>query len=125
MRTMNAVPAKRRPRFRFGLRTLLLFVTAAAVASFAYWVAWPRWLIYREQVRFEESVKQLRAGARADEVWSLHSWHKPDLTMHAGGAKEGTNISLTRYVWPNALYFIYYVTIANQKYSSAGAPSLS
>ncbi len=56
---MDQPPATRR-RFRFGLRTLLVVVTLAAVASWGYWVAWPWWQAHREQVDFETAVQKLQ-----------------------------------------------------------------
>jgi hypothetical protein len=58
---MNDAPTKHR-RFRFGLRTLLVVRTVAAVASWGYWVAWPWWQAYHEQVQFEAEIKQLNTG---------------------------------------------------------------
>ena len=46
-------PVAKRRRFRFGLRTLLVIVTLAAVGSWGHWVAWPRLVIYLEQSKVE------------------------------------------------------------------------
>jgi hypothetical protein len=53
---MTEIKPKRR-WFRFGLRTLLVVVTLAAVGSWGYWVAWP-WL--REYRQIVDLIEQMR-----------------------------------------------------------------
>jgi len=56
---MNEAKPKRR-WFTFGLRTLFVMVTLAAIGSWAYWVGWPWWMDYREQRQFEAAARQLK-----------------------------------------------------------------
>jgi hypothetical protein len=117
-------PAPTRRRYRFGLRTLLAVVTLAAVGAWGYWIGWPSWKIHREQARFEESLDQLHVGVTSGQVWGMHSWHKPDLRMYASRA-DGIHMTLSRYLWSNRLYFIYYLGVSDRKYGSESVPSTS
>jgi hypothetical protein len=69
--TTTPQPTARRRRFRFGLRTLLIVVTVAAVGSCAYWVAWPWWLDYRQRVRVEGAIQQLKIGSTLNEASAM------------------------------------------------------
>jgi hypothetical protein len=96
-------------KLRFSLQTLLLIVTVAAIAFWAYWFGWPRWQMYREQVRFEESVQNLKAGMTEDEASRLVRWPKKVRTSTVAYDSQRRPIILTKYDWPNAIYCVYYV----------------
>src|SRR5262245_60365163 len=51
-----------RIRPRFGLGTLFLVTAASALACWGYWIGWPWWTSYREQVQWIETAKQIKAG---------------------------------------------------------------
>jgi hypothetical protein len=64
MRGMSDAPPKPIRRwFQFGLRSLLILVTLAAIA---FWLisSQPRWQLAREQSDFEESLQLLAAGTK-------------------------------------------------------------
>jgi hypothetical protein len=94
---------------RFSLRTLLMIVTLAAVSFWGYWFGWPRWQIFREQVRFEESVKQLKVGMTENEASLLIRWPKTTRTNTVAFDQRGRPIVLAKYEWPNVIYCVYYV----------------
>lgn len=96
-------------RFRFSLRTLLIVVTLSAVSFWAYWFGWPRWQMYREQVRFEESVRQLKVGMTDEEASRLIRWPKKVTTSTIASDKKGRPIIMAKYDWPNVIYCVYYV----------------
>ena len=72
---MDNAPAKPRRRFRFGLRTLLAVVTLAAVGSWGYWVVWPWWERYLEQIRFEAATKQVKVGVKLNAAMNFLPRH--------------------------------------------------
>jgi len=91
-------------RPRFSLRTLLLVITAAAVLCWGYWVAWPSWLVYREQCQFEATFKQLHVGCTTEDMLAL-----PLSEVRAGvrameyfGRDRAWRWFMRR--WPNAVY---------------------
>ena len=88
--TTTPQSAATRRRFRFGLRTLLVVVSLAAVASWGYWVAWPWWQAYREQIEFEAAVRQLKVG----DPNLINGNHLPRLNNDSMYA-SGDGISLT------------------------------
>jgi hypothetical protein len=98
-------PAAPRRRFRFGLRTLLIVVTLAAVGSWAYWIGWPWWQIYHERVQFEAAARQLKAGISTGAAIASLPTHKP-LTMYA--ETQGHAVALTDYTFRESIYCIYY-----------------
>ena len=69
----------RRRWFQFRLRTLLVVVTLAAVASWGYWFGWPWWQNYQQQVRFEAAVRQLKTGMTPDAAEALLPGNKTGL----------------------------------------------
>jgi len=105
-------PTTTRRRFRFGLRTFLAVVTLAAVGSWAYWVGWPWWLVHREQMQFEESVHQIKAGMTPTAASKLVSCKSRITTSTVAFDWQHNPIGLERYVWPNAIYCIFYVVPA-------------
>ena len=117
-------PAAPRRRFRFGLRTLLAVVTLAAVASWGYWIGWPWWLVHREQMKFEESVGQIKIGMTPSAASKLVDWKSRITTNSVAFDSQHNPIELTKYVWPNAIYCIYYeVPIPKDGIPSNGACS--
>jgi hypothetical protein len=51
--------SSKRRGFRFSVRTTLIAITLAALASWLYWDGWTRYCLYRERIQFEEFLKQL------------------------------------------------------------------
>ena len=67
----------RRRWFQFRLRTLLVVVTLAAVASWGYWFAWPRLYSYLERRRFELAASRLKAGVSEKDVTTALAEFQP------------------------------------------------
>ena len=98
---MTETKPKRR-WFRFSLRTLLVVVTLVAMASWAYWIGWPLWLLHKEQARFLESVRNLKAGVL---------WKDVGLQCQTCGGgqyaiQEFRNKTLVMVCWPNITYCV-------------------
>jgi hypothetical protein len=74
---MSDTPVKRRRWFQFRLRTLLVVVTVAAVASWGYWMAWPWLYSYLERRRFELAASQIKAGATQKNVTTALADYQP------------------------------------------------
>jgi hypothetical protein len=89
---------------RYKLRTLFLFVAVFAVASWAYWIGWPWWMMYQEQCRFEESIKQLHVGNTTED------FHCPQRAGLSGIVfRSLTNNSVCGYFvnwWPDVIYVV-------------------
>jgi hypothetical protein len=107
---MDQPPATRR-RFRFGLRTLLMVVTPAAVGSWAYWFGWPWWVNYRERAQFVASVKQVKAG-----MTIYHGLELTDIEKHAERTQivgkfdpKIRPVMCFFYSWANAEYCVRFV----------------
>jgi hypothetical protein len=99
---------KPKRRFRFGLRTLLLVVMLAAMGSWAYWIGWPMWMKGREQLAFERSARQLKAGMTLDEAYNIlvpNEWWQ-GLPKASFYDSSGNRFVGTWIVWPNAIYCI-------------------
>ena len=106
---MDHHPATR-SRFRFGLRTLLVVVALAAVASWAYWIGWPWLTLYREQRRFERTVSQLKAGSNMDDAFRLLKWQWFRIEYGSSDANSDNNIiKVLRYELPKSDYYIRFV----------------
>jgi hypothetical protein len=105
---MESSPAIRRRRFRFGLRTLLAVVTLTAVASWSYWFGWPWWVNWREQVAFENSVRQIKAGMTRNQWTDLIQWNNSNRPASHDYDPQHVRVGLTWLVWPNAVYCIFY-----------------
>jgi hypothetical protein len=104
---MNNAPSEHRRWFQFRLRTLLVVVTLAAVASWGYWVGRPWWQNYQQQVRFEAAVRQLKTGMTPDAAEALLPV-KDDyfliMQWQSGGMKE----AMGRHVLNNSVYCVLY-----------------
>jgi hypothetical protein len=106
---------KFRPQYR--LRTLLAAATASAVLFACYFQFWPSWRLYREQMRFEQSVKQLKAGTSLRAGGKLVQWqtcNQKDLIRRRDADNRvlpGTAndwIATEIYSWENACYCVCY-----------------
>jgi len=62
MAGMNEKTAKRRRWFQFRLRTLFVLVAVGALLCWGYWIGWPWFVSYREQLMWMDSAVQVRAG---------------------------------------------------------------
>jgi hypothetical protein len=99
--TTTPQPAARR-RFRFGLRTLLMVVTLAAVASWWYSFGLP-WYV---QSRFERTAMQFKSGVTLDYIrTSLTTAAHPATTQYypMDSKKEQ---SVTAFMLTDAIYFV-------------------
>jgi hypothetical protein len=97
-------PAKPLRRFRFSLRTLLVFVALCTVASWAYWIGWPWWQMYR----FESALRHLRAGASTYDVMQLG---RPSRGTQYQGGYNGNAYGMTTFVVPSGLYCVYFTYV--------------
>ena len=113
MAEMSDAPKRR--RFRYSLRTLLIVVTLAAIASWAYWIGWPwwliqreRWQIQREQARFVESLKNLKAGMTTYQATGTvqRGSHCEVFAVDVGANCTVQQSAGRVYVWPDASYLI-------------------
>ena len=111
---MNNAPSDHRRWFQFRLRTLMISVTLAAVASWGYWIVWPWWQLRHEQAVFEESVHRLKSGQSslsADKL--LQSKTCLRIGGAAGNTSSGEPIVFSAFAWKNACYCIYYILPTN------------
>lgn len=95
----------KRQWFRFSLRTLLAVVTLAAVGVWV-WTSMPLWLKGREQLDFERSARQIKAGMKLSDEKLLLSKQRD---YYSSSDTSYRPILLARYDWPNAIYCVYYV----------------
>jgi hypothetical protein len=103
-------------RFRFGLRTLLAVVTLAAVASWGYWIGWPWWQAYHEQIQFEGEIRQLKAGTSPIDAQNAITFKSdPLVQVTKSDQVTGRQLSDPRYyhllkqfVLKNGVYLIYF-----------------
>jgi len=66
------------------------------------------WVLWREQVAFEESARQIKAVMTRDQWQKLVRWNS---SAHPAMRRFDANhvrVGLTWVVWPNAIYCIYY-----------------
>ena len=106
---MIAIPKRR--WFTFSLRTLFAVVTLVAVGSWAYLVGWPLWVKGREQLDFEKSAQQLKAGMTLNEAYQLLRWNQVDGShpTETFYNPSGNLVFGTWMIWPNANYCVYFV----------------
>jgi hypothetical protein len=110
---MDETQPKRR-WFRFGLRTLFVVVTLAAVGSWTYWIGWSRWVTYREQVQFVESVEHIKVGMTA---FQASKGLKPGshITVFQSAIEHRPAEVLVGYAWEDCIYCIYYVCVGDSQ----------
>jgi hypothetical protein len=107
-----AANSNRRRWFRFSLRSLIIFVTAGAALSWAYFFGWPWFSAYYEQVRFERAAKQLKVGDSTFSVMGaftaagLLAPKKMAPTSYTS-TESHTLFGLSQFVLKNAVYFVY------------------
>jgi hypothetical protein len=97
-------------RFRFGLRTLLVLVTLAALGSWGYLIGWPSWC-NREFRSFVAAVKQLKTGASlVDSGKVLQSFHYsgPEFVTDPHGGLH----CLRMFDFPNSWDAYYFVCLS-------------
>jgi hypothetical protein len=90
---------------------LLAVVTLAAVGSWAYWIGWPWWAIYREQHEFLAAVQQLKVGMPAistKDLVTAGTKHRTGKTVREVRPLESQPI-LHSYFWSNATYCVLLV----------------
>ena len=116
--------------FRFSLRSLLAVVTLAGVASW-YWISWPWWVAYREQVRVETAIRHLKAGTPPSFPASLDAARSVVRAVTFKRVSElpepddkHPEIVLLPYVTERAVYCICFV-VAEKPRSDRHAPSTS
>jgi hypothetical protein len=108
----DSMNANRRRWSRFSLRTLIFIVTAGAVLSWAYFLGWPWFSAYYEQVRFERAASQLKAGDSTFSVMGaftaagLLAPKKMAPTSYTS-TESHTLFGLSQFVLKNAVYFVY------------------
>jgi hypothetical protein len=93
-------------RFQFSLRILFLVIAASAVSCWSYSIGWPRWQAYRDQARFEASIKHIQRGDLIYEIWGLLNRPERGIRGVASNA-QGNPVGWIQYEWPNAVYFVY------------------
>jgi hypothetical protein len=104
---MSEAKPKRR-WFRYSLRALLVLVTLAAFGSWAYWIGWPWWQDYREQMEFEQSIRQLKVGSsRFNEPMPAHCQFAVTMSSLENANKEPVVFGV--YACKSACYCICYV----------------
>jgi hypothetical protein len=94
--------------YRFSLRTLMTLVTVAAIGTWGYLEGWPRLVVYWQERQFESGARQLKVGSVPLTGMQLVPGKNPVSTTYTSNG-EGRLIGMTKYVWPNAVYCIYYV----------------
>ena len=103
-------------RFQFGLRTLLLAVALAAIASWVCYVVRPWWKRDPDQVRFLEAAKRIKAGMTIYEPFQLveHVDYACRYYYETFGSHEGKTILMTSYCWDDVIYCVYFAPDATR-----------
>lgn len=104
---IDATPTRQHDRFQFGLRTLLLAVALAAIASWMCCIVWPWWKRDPYEVRFLEAAERINAGMGMAEALRLLGISSDSETV---GACGGKTIMMTSYRSVGGIYCIYFVT---------------
>ncbi len=99
-------PHKRR-NLRFSLRTLLVLVSLSALGTWMYLEGWPRLVVAWQEKQFESGARQLKVGSVPLTGMQLVPGKNPINTTYTSNS-SGQLIGMTKYVWPNAVYCIYY-----------------
>jgi len=86
-----------------------MVVLALCAAGFwLYWIGWPWWQAYRELARFEESVKQLKAGSRVQDIHDARIWNDDFASCSVDNA-QGRTLTLVQLEHPLAFYGVCFV----------------
>jgi hypothetical protein len=96
-----------RGRFRFGLRTLLLLVTLAAVGSWGYWFGWPSWQAFRLRQKFESNVRSLKAGDNLSGATTLAGAKHDALMVLRQAEALYWSSGMCSYELPGATYCVF------------------
>jgi hypothetical protein len=104
---MVAIPADASPRrrWRFSLKAILVIQAIVAIGIWGYYDAWPRWQIYRQQMRFEAIAKKidsrgivsLDSGRYRLQLREVDFDYRPEF---------GRDVCTWRFEWPNAIYIV-------------------
>jgi hypothetical protein len=96
-----------RRHFRFGLRTLLLLVTLAAVGSWGYWIGWPSWQAFRQRKTFESNVRSLKVGDHLTGATNLAGAKIDGLIVFQQAEAMYWKTGMCSYELPGATYCIF------------------
>src|SRR4051812_41362214 len=96
----------RMPNLRFGLRTALLFTTAATIASWFYWDGLDRWRWRHQKQDFVQQVAHLQVRQGISHYWrpEMKSVHPPFISHGDGFDATGNYTEYLACRWPNELY---------------------
>jgi hypothetical protein len=94
---------------RFGMRTLIVLMTAAVAASWVYWDGWELWLRYRDQQAFLAEARQLKVGDFISRSWrpNFATRSRPMVSYEGGYDAKGKYSRSISYCWPHALYVVF------------------
>ena len=94
---------------RFGMRTLIVLMTAAVAASWVYWDGWELWLRYRDQQAFLAEARQLKTGDLISRFWrpNFATRSRPIVSDEGAHDANGKYSRSIAYCWPHALYVVF------------------
>ena len=96
-----------RRRFRFGLRTLLVVVTLAAVGSWGFWFGWPAWQAFQLRKTFESNVRSLKVGDHPTSTSNLAGAKNDGLIVLQQAEATSWKTGMCSYELPGATYCVF------------------